>query len=170
MFIHPIDLGKLPVSLRIRYEYTNYWVYFTTNTTITCFLYKQEGHLAKQCKNDVTISNVNVLNDTNSQTNETDHASKIDMAEFPVLGEKLSTDNGDNNHTEKSDFSTKKRVNASKIPPQESLSNLKRSHPTSSISTIIRDDIENSSCSDTTVDQLSDKEENKKAPKHTNKK
>lgn len=57
MFIHPTDLAKLPVSLQIRYEDTNYWVYFTTDTTITCFLCKQEGHLAKQCKNDVTISN-----------------------------------------------------------------------------------------------------------------
>ena len=51
MFIQPTNLNKLPSSLQIMFEDTNYWVYLTTDTTITCFICKQEGHLIKQCEN-----------------------------------------------------------------------------------------------------------------------
>ena len=36
--------------MQINYDDTNYWIYFSTEK-LTCFLCKEEGHLAKFCKN-----------------------------------------------------------------------------------------------------------------------
>lgn len=50
MYIQPEDVSKLPESLKITYDNTTYWIYFSTEK-ITCFLCKEEGHLARHCKN-----------------------------------------------------------------------------------------------------------------------
>lgn len=42
------DVNKISESLQISFEETNYWIYLTTDT-MTCFLCKQEGHIAMQC-------------------------------------------------------------------------------------------------------------------------
>ena len=78
MYINPDDFAKLPESLQITYEGTNYWIYFSTDSPV-CFLCKTEGHLAKQCKNDTehTAPNVQSLPVKKYPSRE---------VEFPALG------------------------------------------------------------------------------------
>lgn len=47
-YIKPECEGNLPDALQITYEDTTYWIYLTTDTT-TCFVCKQEGHIARVC-------------------------------------------------------------------------------------------------------------------------
>ena len=44
------DVCKLPESIQIEHEKTVYWIYISAEK-LTCFLCKEEGHLAKYCKN-----------------------------------------------------------------------------------------------------------------------
>lgn len=48
VFIQPDDCDKLPESLQIQFENSNYWI-FISSGNLTCFLCKQEGHTAKHC-------------------------------------------------------------------------------------------------------------------------
>lgn len=48
-YIHPDDITKLPSSILIYFEETNYRI-FITDDSITCFLCKQTGHLSSSCK------------------------------------------------------------------------------------------------------------------------
>ena len=50
IFIHPEDIRKIPESIKIEHDQTTYWIYPSTDT-LRCFICKQEGHLAKNCKN-----------------------------------------------------------------------------------------------------------------------
>nr|CAI5847940.1 unnamed protein product [Callosobruchus analis] len=48
VYVAPEDICKIPERIQISFEETNYWIYLTTDT-MSCFLCKQEGHIAKQC-------------------------------------------------------------------------------------------------------------------------
>lgn len=50
IYLKPEDVSKLPETMQINYDDTNYWIYFSTKK-LSCFLCKQEGHVAKFCKN-----------------------------------------------------------------------------------------------------------------------
>ena len=50
MYLSPEDELKMPASLPIIYDGTNYWIYLSSEKLI-CFNCKQEGHLAKHCRN-----------------------------------------------------------------------------------------------------------------------
>ncbi|PSN31016.1 hypothetical protein C0J52_26567 [Blattella germanica] len=54
LFISPNDFDKLPPSIPIIYEGTNYWIYLSSDDTPTCFICKEVGHLAKHCKTTTT--------------------------------------------------------------------------------------------------------------------
>lgn len=49
-YISPDDIDKLPASMKIHFEGTDYWIYLSTDK-VMCFLCKEEGHVAKYCKN-----------------------------------------------------------------------------------------------------------------------
>lgn len=49
VYTNPEDFEKLPNSMEIEYEQTTYWIYFS-NDKVGCYLCKEEGHLAKDCK------------------------------------------------------------------------------------------------------------------------
>lgn len=49
IYIHPEDVSKLPPILEINYESTNYWIYLS-GEKLSCFICKEEGHLARFCK------------------------------------------------------------------------------------------------------------------------
>lgn len=48
VYIHPDDINNIPSSLKIYYDDTVFWVYLSTDV-ISCFICKQQGHLAKSC-------------------------------------------------------------------------------------------------------------------------
>lgn len=50
MYVQPDDADKLPESMQIAHEGINYWIYISGDTPM-CFLCKQEGHFARQCRN-----------------------------------------------------------------------------------------------------------------------
>ena len=50
VYIHPEDVTNLPDVLQINFDSVNYWIYLSTEK-LSCFLCKEEGHLAKFCKN-----------------------------------------------------------------------------------------------------------------------
>ena len=50
MYVKTDDVMKIPSNMQINYYDTNYWNYFS-NEKLTCFLFKEEGHLATFCKN-----------------------------------------------------------------------------------------------------------------------
>lgn len=64
MYINPEDLSKLPSSMQIQHENTVYWVYLSAEKLI-CFSCKEEGHLAKHCKNTEPNSQVDSQDTTN---------------------------------------------------------------------------------------------------------
>ena len=49
MYIKPEDVSKLPESLQINFEDTVYWIY-PSSEKLTCFICKEEGHLARHCQ------------------------------------------------------------------------------------------------------------------------
>ena len=49
MYVNPDDIKKIPETLQIIYDDTVYWLYLSAEK-LTCFLCKEEGHLAKHCK------------------------------------------------------------------------------------------------------------------------
>jgi hypothetical protein len=49
VYVNPEDTIKLPESMQINFDNTLYWIYFSTEK-LTCFICKEEGHLAKYCK------------------------------------------------------------------------------------------------------------------------
>jgi hypothetical protein len=60
MFIKNEDLIKLPVSILINYEKTNYRIFLSDNS-LTCYLCKSQENIASQCLNQ-NDSNINVEN------------------------------------------------------------------------------------------------------------
>lgn len=50
MFLKPEDIEKLPPNMQIMHEGTPHWIYFSSDK-LACFLCKEEGHIAKNCKN-----------------------------------------------------------------------------------------------------------------------
>ena len=48
VYLNPDDIGKLSESMKIDFDETTYWIYFSSDKA-PCFLCKEEGHLAKDC-------------------------------------------------------------------------------------------------------------------------
>lgn len=96
MYVNPDDIKKLPETLQINYDDTVYWLYLSAEK-LTCFLCKEEGHLAKHCKKSEpeTQHSSKVTNQEqkefenetiNSQINDTDNNPNQEM--FPPSGTK----------------------------------------------------------------------------------
>ena len=96
MYVNPEDIKKLPETLQISYDDTVYWLYLSAEK-LTCFLCKEEGHLAKHCKKSETenqhsskVTNKEqkkLENETvNSQTSETNNNPNMEM--LPPSGTK----------------------------------------------------------------------------------
>lgn len=65
VYIPPEDVNKLPESIQINHEDTQYWIYISTDT-LSCFLCKKEGHIAKSCPMNLTH---NITNSNNNNNN-----------------------------------------------------------------------------------------------------
>ncbi|CAI6364022.1 unnamed protein product [Macrosiphum euphorbiae] len=77
VFIHPEHSDKIPSSILLHFDQTEYRV-FLSDDTVTCFSCKQTGHTSNHCKNGVVNTAVSILfNNTNIATDkniETTHS------------------------------------------------------------------------------------------------
>lgn len=70
LYVSPEDEKRLPDSLQIHYEDTNYWIYIS-NESMKCFTCNTNGHLAKNCpQSNYTSTATKNLNDNSSKLNE----------------------------------------------------------------------------------------------------
>lgn len=76
-YVHPDDCNKLPGNFQIDYDGTSYWIYVSTDN-LTCFLCKEEGHLAKYCK--THIGNTQSSQQTEDTANVTNDLHLADLA------------------------------------------------------------------------------------------
>ena len=77
VYINPEDVSKLPPSIKINYDDTIYWIYFSTEK-LTCFLCKEEGHVARFCKNVAELPTIlpSIETDNGIENEETTKAEK----------------------------------------------------------------------------------------------
>ncbi|CAL1674575.1 unnamed protein product [Lasius platythorax] len=79
MYVRPQDVQKIPENMQINYDNTTYWIYLSTEK-LSCFLCKEEGHLAKYCKNiELNLQNSPPINDSKQQsTNITTESNQME--------------------------------------------------------------------------------------------
>lgn len=82
VYIHPEDISKLPESLKIHYDDTSYWVYLSAEA-ISCFICKQVGHIAKNCRESGNEINNSASNLPSAISNEIE--SDVISINFPPL-------------------------------------------------------------------------------------
>lgn len=109
MYIHSDDVSKVPESIQINFDDTTYWVYLSSDK-LSCFLCKEEGHLANHCRNlsqnkDVDAitenqpdlesvpphSDQSVLQDTYSEAPLSQDQLNLTPALFPETTDKLNS-------------------------------------------------------------------------------
>lgn len=61
MFVNPNDIDKIPESIQINFDDTNYWLYLSGDSPV-CFICKRDGHVASQCP----LNNINTTNESQS--------------------------------------------------------------------------------------------------------
>ncbi|KAH0555268.1 hypothetical protein KQX54_016621 [Cotesia glomerata] len=79
VYITPQDKEKLPETIKIIFEETTYFIYLSTDS-ISCFICKKEGHLAKNCptENPTTHQENEPTQTQAHETEEIKKDSKID--------------------------------------------------------------------------------------------
>lgn len=148
IYIDPDDIEKLPDSALISHEDTTYRIYFTTDN-ISCYLCKQEGHMASQCpsyqtyiNNSDSTAKENQIASTNIEQSSTITVPPTyDSKNFPNLHERCiqteshatgkqseSTTNEENSSTPVPPINVKNTPNLHKNFPQaEPLATVKQS-------------------------------------------
>lgn len=61
LYIHPEDNEKMPSSIIINFDHTDYRIFFSDDT-VTCYLCKQTGHTTNHCKNVIENKTLYSLN------------------------------------------------------------------------------------------------------------
>lgn len=101
VYVNPNGIDKIPSLLKMEYDGTNYWLYFSTDK-VTCFLCKEEGHIAKFCKANVAeVISQDPFDDSNTEKNNSSeltfttlgtlsqNQTIIDPVNFPTLTNKV---------------------------------------------------------------------------------
>lgn len=78
VYVNLSDIPKIPESLKITFEDTTYWLYFSTDT-LKCFLCKEEGHLARNCPKQ-------------QQTNDDNTTQATTLNDIPIIPVNVNTD------------------------------------------------------------------------------
>ncbi|KAK2577810.1 hypothetical protein KPH14_012693 [Odynerus spinipes] len=88
VYIHPEVVYNLPNVLEINYDDLNFFIYPTTEK-LTCFLCKEEGHLAKYCRNTEPPSLVSTIitNDIDESNPKTILPTDKVVSVNPILSE-----------------------------------------------------------------------------------
>ena len=96
MYIDINDINKLPGSLQVEYEGTSYWLYLSSEK-LTCFVCREEAHLAKHCKNNKVVEN--------TETDEPlDNTPQNEVINTPSLLEHMDLNNITTNVTDLDEF------------------------------------------------------------------
>jgi len=60
LYIHPDDINKMPSSISINFEQTDYRI-FLSDDTVMCYLCKQTGHTSNYCKKEIVNKSQTIL-------------------------------------------------------------------------------------------------------------
>jgi len=80
LYIHPDDINKMPSSILINFEQTDYRI-FLSDDTVMCFLCKQTGHTSNYCKKEIVNKSQTMLDENPnhiSNNMNTDNSMQID--------------------------------------------------------------------------------------------
>ncbi|KAL4100873.1 hypothetical protein QTP88_020902 [Uroleucon formosanum] len=72
LYIHPDDINKMPSSILINFEQTDYRI-FLSDDTVICYLCKQTGHTSNYCKKEIANKSQTIITENlNHISNNTD--------------------------------------------------------------------------------------------------
>ncbi|CAI6368795.1 unnamed protein product [Macrosiphum euphorbiae] len=72
LYIHPDDINKMPSSILINFEQTDYRI-FLSDDTVICYLCKQTGHTSNYCKKEIINKSQTIfVENPNHVSNNTD--------------------------------------------------------------------------------------------------
>ena len=105
IYIDPNEIEKLPANLKLHFNDSIFWIYFSIDK-LTCFLCKEEGHLARHCKNSEYSKQNNNTTQIQKEINEdVNLSSNVDILKDNSENEKNSQKN-DETPMENSDILT----------------------------------------------------------------
>ncbi|CAI6345631.1 unnamed protein product [Macrosiphum euphorbiae] len=81
VYLHPDDIHRLPSSLLINYDQTDYRIFFSDDTVL-CYICKQTGHTSNHCKKDLDntiLTNSNIPPPPENKEIEKDNNSQNDQ-------------------------------------------------------------------------------------------
>lgn len=67
LYVTPEDFNRLPEKVSIDFDETTYWIYFSSDT-MTCFICKNDGHVASKCPENNEASSRNNMETQNTDT------------------------------------------------------------------------------------------------------
>lgn len=89
LYVSPEDEKRLPESMQICYEDTNYWIYLT-NESMKCFVCNGNGHLAKYCpQSKQQQESTQYLNNLSQETTENSDYPPIEFIKPQISKTKL---------------------------------------------------------------------------------
>jgi len=116
VYLHPDDIHRLPSSLLINYDQTDYRIFFSDDTVL-CYICKQTGHTSNHCKKDLDntiLTNSNIPPPPKNEEIEKDNNSQNDQNIM---------DHTNINHSIENNY----QQSVNKLtPPQESADHIKR--------------------------------------------
>ncbi|XP_076229458.1 uncharacterized protein LOC143175227 [Nomia melanderi] len=84
IYVDSVYLEKIPESILLIFADTQCRIYFATETSV-CFIYKQQGHLAKQCEfNRETCETKNIPDTFTDKTKVADN-NNVSILDFPTI-------------------------------------------------------------------------------------
>jgi len=105
LYIHPDDSSKLPGSILINFDETDYRL-FLSDDTVICYLCKQTGHTSNHCKKEIEKENFH-MDLQNSNTTTPNSPNRLIMTEQDVYSNKVNTVNSiEINHSQETPVTT----------------------------------------------------------------
>lgn len=74
VYVDPVDVNKIPQSAQLVHDNISYWIYFSSEK-LSCFLCKEEGHLAKHCRSTATQNAASESHQSHNNPDELDSIS-----------------------------------------------------------------------------------------------
>lgn len=90
VYIKPEDECKLPVSVHIKRDGTSHWIYFSGDS-LKCFLCKEEGHMAKHCKQVINSTSPHSEPTKVTESEETQDDANMETQQLELIPKEAQT-------------------------------------------------------------------------------